>query len=246
MSVRIRKRRGIPWAQVPRIVIEDPKLSWKAKGLYAYLVSRPDEWEVRRKDLIRRSTDGSTSLDSGVRELQDAGLLVIQTSHDSDGKFVGTEWLVEWPETRVPENADTDNANLSREVGKPYRDDSKTSSSDPSDPTLALPGLEPSENGAPPPTASKEEFEKLWAVCRRGPKQKAWEQYRKAVPKKVSAEEIAKAWRRIVAASEEAQFVPHFFRWIRDERWDEELPEAEPEAGSEEWMEREYERIVNL
>lgn len=248
MSVRIRKRRGAPWLQMPRAVVEDRELSWKAKGLYAYLVSRPDDWEIRRRDLIRRATDGSTSLDSGVEELQEAGLLEIVRTQDSEGKFSGSEWIVDWPEeNRVPENGDTDNANPSREVSKPYREDSKTSSSAPAEPTLDL-GLEGSENGSSP-KASREDFEKLWAAARRGSKKKAWEQYRKAVPKKVDAGTLGKAWLALVASTEDENFIPHFFRWIRDERWEEEIPDSpdeEPEVGSEEWAEREYNRIMSL
>lgn len=34
--------------------VEDGRLSWAARGLLTYLLSRPDEWQVRVTDLKRR------------------------------------------------------------------------------------------------------------------------------------------------------------------------------------------------
>jgi hypothetical protein len=50
--------------------IQDVKLSWKAKGLHSYLISRPPGWKIRREDLIRRSTDGKDSVTKALLELK--------------------------------------------------------------------------------------------------------------------------------------------------------------------------------
>jgi len=57
---------------VHNINVEDRSLSWKAKGVHLYLMSRPTDWSIRQADLIRRSKDGKDSLRTGMKELIDA------------------------------------------------------------------------------------------------------------------------------------------------------------------------------
>lgn len=49
--------------------VEDNTLSWKAKAIHLYLISRPPNWVTRASDLKSRSTDGHTSYTSGINEL---------------------------------------------------------------------------------------------------------------------------------------------------------------------------------
>ena len=68
----------------------DNRLSWKAKALLIYLLSRPPDWTIRRTDLLNRSKDGSDALNSGLRELEDLGYLSRVLEKDDDGKFAGS------------------------------------------------------------------------------------------------------------------------------------------------------------
>lgn len=63
------------WSSVPNKLLEAPELSWKAKGVWAYIYSRPDGWEVQEADLIRRATDGRDGVRSALRELEEHGYL---------------------------------------------------------------------------------------------------------------------------------------------------------------------------
>jgi len=49
--------------------VQDKQLSWKAKGIHLYLVSRKKDWKIYQNDLINRSIDGESSLHSGIKEL---------------------------------------------------------------------------------------------------------------------------------------------------------------------------------
>jgi hypothetical protein len=55
--------------------LNDEKLSFKAKGILAYLLSKPDNWQVRVGDLIKHSPEGRTSIYSGLKELKKYGYL---------------------------------------------------------------------------------------------------------------------------------------------------------------------------
>lgn len=69
------KKQNIPFTQVANEVLNDTNLSWKAKGLFAYLFSKPDGWDFAGKRISKDSSDGSKATYSGLKELEDAGYL---------------------------------------------------------------------------------------------------------------------------------------------------------------------------
>jgi hypothetical protein len=68
-------------------VIRDQRLSWKARGLLAYLLSMPDNWTITKSHLKSVSRDGITVVDSTIKELEDAGYLKTWRYKKADGKF---------------------------------------------------------------------------------------------------------------------------------------------------------------
>lgn len=56
--------------------LRDESLSWKAKGLLAYLASHARGFRVSQNLMLRQATDGRDSLLSGLAELERAGYLV--------------------------------------------------------------------------------------------------------------------------------------------------------------------------
>jgi len=89
----LRKKKTQKYYSVDLRVIESPNLSWEAKGLWAYLISRPDGWTVNRKDLLLRAKNGEASLRNILKEIQMFGLLEIRKKKNGS-KFAGTEWIV--------------------------------------------------------------------------------------------------------------------------------------------------------
>ncbi|MFP3499402.1 hypothetical protein SB759_34865, partial [Pseudomonas sp. SIMBA_059] len=53
--------------------LQDKRLSWKAKGILAYMLSMPDDWYFRMDELMKHSADGEKSFRSGFNELKDYG-----------------------------------------------------------------------------------------------------------------------------------------------------------------------------
>jgi hypothetical protein len=49
--------------------VNDPRLSWKAKGIFNYLTTRPPLWQSKMHDLINKSPEGMSALNSGIKEL---------------------------------------------------------------------------------------------------------------------------------------------------------------------------------
>jgi hypothetical protein len=51
--------------------VEDKNLSWKAKGILCYLISRPPHWRLFTEDIKQKSSNGTTYMRSGIKELID-------------------------------------------------------------------------------------------------------------------------------------------------------------------------------
>lgn len=71
----IRPRFESNFAQVPKHCLKDKNVSLKAKGLYAYLFSLPEDWKVYKSEIVTNVSDGKDSLNSAFKELEKFGYL---------------------------------------------------------------------------------------------------------------------------------------------------------------------------
>lgn len=88
-TIFIRSSKRHNYSIIDNTCLRDPNLSWKAKGLFAYLLSLPDDWQIYQKDLVNRATDGDTSLRSGIIELEKAGYLRRERQRNEFGQVKG-------------------------------------------------------------------------------------------------------------------------------------------------------------
>ena len=58
-----------PFARIDKIPINDPTISYKAKGILVYVLSKPDGWEINITDLSNHAVDAERSIRSGIQEL---------------------------------------------------------------------------------------------------------------------------------------------------------------------------------
>ena len=100
---RINKNKDNPYVQLDKRIFENNALSWKAKGLLGYLLSKPDNWTVLVADIIKQSTDGRDAVYSGIKELRQAGYVHKEYIRDDKGRMLGCEYIVyELPFTDLP------------------------------------------------------------------------------------------------------------------------------------------------
>ncbi|MED3126802.1 DnaD domain-containing protein [Bacillus wiedmannii] len=55
--------------------LKDKRLSWKAKGILAYILTLPDDWVFYREELSQHAKDGINSLRAGMQELKEYGYI---------------------------------------------------------------------------------------------------------------------------------------------------------------------------
>ena len=119
---RVNHDKDNPYVIINREPITNPKLSFKAKGILAYLLSRPDGWEVNVPDLVNHSTDGPAAVRSGLRELREAKHIIYNPKRE--GGFI-KKWVIEVYESPLKvippdvggEEAETDLDSDFRNVG---------------------------------------------------------------------------------------------------------------------------------
>ncbi len=80
---------------VPNELINDNRLSLKARGLAAYVLAKPDDWRIDAAALARQFKEGRRSILSGLSELEDVGYLRRWRAQTADGKWSSGSTLYE-------------------------------------------------------------------------------------------------------------------------------------------------------
>jgi len=110
----IRAPRRYRFVILDQQAVEDTRLSWAARGLLAYLLSRPDDWRVLINDLRKRGDLGRDGIYKLLRELREVGYIRFLRSRDEQGRIRGGTYLVQeiptpphpdLPDTVVPDTA---------------------------------------------------------------------------------------------------------------------------------------------
>jgi len=82
------------YAKISNNLLQNPKLSLKARGLMAYILSLPDTWEINVEHLHKEASehDGRTAVQGAMAELRALGYLQLEPKR-ADGKICGSHWI---------------------------------------------------------------------------------------------------------------------------------------------------------
>lgn len=83
--------------------VQDKRLSWKARGIFSYLWSMPDNWDFYETEVAKHAPDGRDSLRSGLIELEKYGYLK-RNRVRNNGQLGGTVWIITDNPTPKSEN----------------------------------------------------------------------------------------------------------------------------------------------
>lgn len=75
MIVKVKQREPGSFTTLSLQCLRDPNLSARAKGLWAMVISRPDNWHVQIKQLVRECKEGREAVRTAIRELEAAGYI---------------------------------------------------------------------------------------------------------------------------------------------------------------------------
>lgn len=108
------KRFNKGWTSVPNELLNDDSISFKAKGLYAFLNSKPDEWDFSVDRIALQSKDGKDAVRNALQELQAKGWVLRTPAKNADGTFNGYDyWINDTPRKAKPSTGQPSSGNPS-------------------------------------------------------------------------------------------------------------------------------------
>ena len=93
MIIRLDKSK-IKFTQMPNDIIERKDMSWEAKGLLSYMLSKPDDWKFYIDDIVKHGNCGEKKIKSIIKELKEFGYLEIKQERGVEGKFGNYIWTL--------------------------------------------------------------------------------------------------------------------------------------------------------
>lgn len=92
-------------------VLRDDRISFRARGVLAAILSRPDDWRTSAELLAKQSggREGRDAIASAMKELREAGYLVTRTERDpATGRIRTVNYIFDEPQqTEMPDLAGT-------------------------------------------------------------------------------------------------------------------------------------------
>lgn len=114
----IRQKRKERFSIIDNRVIEDKRISWGARGLLEYMLSKPDDWKFYMSELISHSDkDGRDKTYGYMDELKKYGYVTRKQKRNSNGKFGNQDLIVNdspltgFPYTAKPDTDSPDTVN---------------------------------------------------------------------------------------------------------------------------------------
>lgn len=82
------------FTMVPNKILNHNELTLKSKGLWAYLASKPTDWNFSVKGCSIQNKDGLDSIRSGMKELESVGYLKRVAHKNSNGQWDGYDYHI--------------------------------------------------------------------------------------------------------------------------------------------------------
>lgn len=132
------------FAQIHNAALADGRLSFKARGILAFLLSRPPGWQTSVERLAKSGIDGERAVKSGLQELEKHGYLKRTRTHNPEsGTFIHNQVITDQPElVKDDEEVDTTGAKRTDGAGTGHTEDTTG--------TLRTSGKPPSINNTEP------------------------------------------------------------------------------------------------
>ena len=84
---RVFKDKDHPYTIINNTSLNDKRLSSKAKGILAFLISKPNNWFVNLDNLVSSFNDGIHSIRTGIHELISFGYIIRTQTRKENGRF---------------------------------------------------------------------------------------------------------------------------------------------------------------
>jgi len=75
-------------------IFRRPDVSARAKGIYAYIMTLPDDWKLYKSELYKHFSEGRDAIDRAFKELETLGYIMMEKKKDEKGRYVGWDYRI--------------------------------------------------------------------------------------------------------------------------------------------------------
>ena len=221
----VRVSRRSHYTAIPNVVLESHELSFKARGLLCYLLSKPDHWETSTQAMAREAKkDGRDSIRAAMQELREAGFAQI-VRHRGERGHITTRWILY--DQPISEQPAPDNPAPENPPGPDYPAPVEPSSGKPV-PLVFTDQQIPNKKNPPlySPHRYSATFDQFWTLYpRKTAKPKAYDIWRRKGLHAIADQIIASVQAHIETDPQwlDPQFIPHPTTYLNQGRWEDEI-----------------------
>ena len=105
MTIIRAERPNARFAIIRNEVLQDERLSFRARGVLASILSRPDNWRCSAWDLATEGREGRRAILTALTELETHGYLVRSKKQDEGGKWSTCTYVYDMPVDKSGDNS---------------------------------------------------------------------------------------------------------------------------------------------
>lgn len=75
------------YVKIPNDLVDDRTISWKAKGLFCHMASKPNHWNFTVASLASQFPDGKAAIFAALKELKERGWITYLKHSNGQGKY---------------------------------------------------------------------------------------------------------------------------------------------------------------
>jgi len=113
MSIKRAPRPKSNFTIIGNAVLRDENLSFRARGVLACILSRPDNWKTTAESLARESKEGRSAILTVLKELEQVGYMTRRKYRNEKGQWVWESYVFDTVQKKLIEpesnNPSTDN-----------------------------------------------------------------------------------------------------------------------------------------